>query len=247
MACEARQGVESVFCGVDCSDRAPCVVFAAPAPVEVEVVVLVVAVAHEGVTALPVVVLTAVIQRDVFIETAVFQHLNPFFVCVAAPGPPVVVGDMVVAVKSEIVAQSIRHIVGVGAAATAAVLHVDRDAAMMQELSDIEIILFSAQRIQCVRHKLKMIFCLTEVGGLLLVTFRIIGVRTCSDRWPVVEFHHLTHCCGDAACIDTTAAAFLIFRTLAVVRPVLVPDGLAYRSDHRAVASALFYETCCGN
>ena len=84
-----------------------------------------------------------------------------------------------------------------------------------------------------------MVFSLAEVGCLSWVAFRIIGVGASSLCRPVPEFHHLTHCCGDAACINTTSTAFLILRTLTVVRPVLVPDGRAKRTYNCAALSLL--------
>ena len=238
--------IERVFCGVEGSDRAPGVVAAAPAPVEVEVVVLVVTVAHESVTASAVVVGTAVIQWHSFVEAAVFQHLCPLLDSVEIKSPEtqsyIVVGSVV-----KIGAQSYRHGKRIGPAAVAAVLHVDGNTAMMQELGDVEVIFFGAQRIEVVRHELEMVFSLAEVGCLRWVTFWIIGIGAGSLCRPVPEFHHLTHRCGDAACINTTSTSFLVFRTLAVVRPILVPCGLAEWPDYGAVLATLFDPSCLGN
>ena len=126
VACEAVQHVEGVFGGVERADGAPSIVATAPAPIKMEVVVLVVAVANKGVTALPVVVGAAVIERNTLIQAALFQHVGPLGVVVLP-----VVGDVVVAGVAEIVAQRRRHIIRVGTTAAATVLHVDGDAEMV--------------------------------------------------------------------------------------------------------------------
>ena len=76
---------------------------------------------------------------------------------------------MVVAVVAEIVAQRRWDVFGIGTTAATAILHIDRDAAVMQELSDVEDFVLSAGGIQGQRHQLEMVFGSAEISGLLWI------------------------------------------------------------------------------
>ena len=84
-----------------------------------------------------------------------------------------------------------------------------------------------------------MVFRLAVVGALLGIALGIVGVRSGALSRPVPVFHHLSHGCGHAASIDIAAAAFGVFRALAVPGEVLVPNGLAQRADHSAGLTAM--------
>ena len=64
--------------------------------------------------------------------------------------------------------------VGSGANADSAVLHVEGDAEMIQQLGHIINLFFAAGGVKRQGHHLKMVFGLAEVGGLLIKAIRIV-------------------------------------------------------------------------
>ena len=141
MTDETVHFVESIFGGVKGTNGAPGIVLTTPAPVEVEVVVHIVAVANKGVTASAVVIGTTIIQRHVLVETTVFQHLDPLFNGIEIKSP-IAQGLILLCSKAKIVLQRRWYITGIGSATIVTIHHFHGNAAVMQELGNIEYFLF---------------------------------------------------------------------------------------------------------
>ena len=105
---------------------------------------------------------------------------------------------------------------------------------MVQQLGNVEILLFGAGGVEGQRHEFEMVFRFAEVGRLGVVAFRLISSRSFALCGPFMELHHLAHGRGHTAGIHMAAAASGVGRALAVPRVVLVPKGLAKRTYHGA-------------